>query len=110
MNLHWARLIKADGKWKFASEQMQATPQNAPAPGHKIWRVGPFALWRFRRVAGLAGRQASDQEERLAKSEQAGNRVRALHDALTMLHRRERRIFEARRLTDDPITLEDLAA
>jgi RNA polymerase sigma-32 factor len=27
-----------------------------------------------------------------------------------MLRRGERRIFEARRLTDDPITLEDLAA
>jgi RNA polymerase sigma-32 factor len=54
--------------------------------------------------------QASDQEERLAESEQAGNRLRALHDALTMLRRRERRIFEARRLTDDPITLEDLPA
>jgi RNA polymerase sigma-32 factor len=52
---------------------------------------------------------ASDQEERLAESEQADNRLRALHDALTVLNRRERRIFEARRLADDPITLEDLA-
>jgi RNA polymerase sigma-32 factor len=53
--------------------------------------------------------EASDQEERLAESEQADNRLRALHDALTVLNRRERRIFEARRLADDPITLEDLA-
>jgi RNA polymerase sigma-32 factor len=29
--------------------------------------------------------------------------------ALAVLNERERRIFEARRLTDDPITLEDLA-
>jgi RNA polymerase sigma-32 factor len=29
---------------------------------------------------------------------------------LTILNRRERRIFEARRLTDEPVTLEDLAA
>jgi RNA polymerase sigma-32 factor len=53
--------------------------------------------------------EASDQEERLAENEQTDNRLRALHDALTVLNRRERRIFEARRLADDPITLEDLA-
>ena len=33
-----------------------------------------------------------------------------LSDALTVLNERERRIFGARRLADDPITLEDLAA
>ena len=54
--------------------------------------------------------EASDQEERLAQSEETDNRIRALHDALTTLNRRERRIFEARRLTDDPVTLDDLAA
>jgi RNA polymerase sigma-32 factor len=54
--------------------------------------------------------EASDPEERLAQSEETDNRIRALHDALTILNRRERRIFEARRLTDEPVTLEDLAA
>jgi RNA polymerase sigma-32 factor len=53
---------------------------------------------------------ASDQEERLAESEQADNRKQALGEALSVLNERERRIFEARRLADDPITLEDLAA
>jgi len=53
---------------------------------------------------------ASDQEERLAESEEADNRKQALGEALTVLNDRERRIFEARRLADDPITLEDLAA
>ena len=33
----------------------------------------------------------------------------ALRDALGVLNPRERRIFEARRLADDPITLEDLS-
>ena len=33
----------------------------------------------------------------------------ALKDALGVLNPRERRIFEARRLADDPITLEELA-
>jgi RNA polymerase sigma-32 factor len=53
---------------------------------------------------------ASDQEERLAESEEADNRRQALGEALTVLNDRERRIFEARRLADDPVTLEDLAA
>jgi RNA polymerase sigma-32 factor len=53
---------------------------------------------------------SSDQEERLAESEQSDNRRKALGEALSVLNERERRIFEARRLADDPITLEDLAA
>ena len=35
--------------------------------------------------------------------------TRRLGEALTVLNDRERRIFEARRLADDPITLEELA-
>jgi RNA polymerase sigma-32 factor len=53
---------------------------------------------------------SSDQETRLAESEEADNRKQALGEALSVLNERERRIFEARRLADDPITLEDLAA
>jgi RNA polymerase sigma-32 factor len=49
------------------------------------------------------------QESRLAESEQSDNRHKALGDALTVLNDRERRIFEARRLTDKPRTLEELA-
>src|SRR5438128_6588935 len=52
----------------------------------------------------------SDQETRLAESEEADIRRAALNQALTVLNDRERRIFEARRLADDPITLEELAA
>ncbi len=52
----------------------------------------------------------NDQETRLAESEESDNRRKALGDALSVLNDRERRIFEARRLADDPITLEDLAA
>jgi RNA polymerase sigma-32 factor len=54
--------------------------------------------------------EESNQESRLAESEQLENRKKALGEALTVLANRERRIFEARRLADDPITLEDLAA
>jgi RNA polymerase sigma-32 factor len=53
--------------------------------------------------------EGSSQESRLAESEEADNRRRALGEALTVLNDRERRIFEARRLADDPITLEELA-
>jgi RNA polymerase sigma-32 factor len=53
--------------------------------------------------------ESSSQESRLMASEEADNRRKALGEALTVLNDRERRIFEARRLADDPITLEDLA-
>ena len=45
------------------------------------------------------------QETRLAESEEADNRRKALGEALSVLNERERRIFEARRLVDEPITL-----
>jgi len=53
--------------------------------------------------------ESASQESRLAVSEQSENRHKALGEALTVLNDRERRIFEARRLADEPITLEELA-
>ena len=53
--------------------------------------------------------ESASQESRLAESEEADNRRKALGEALTVLNERERRIFEARRLVDEPITLEELA-
>src|SRR5690242_1615989 len=53
---------------------------------------------------------APSQERTLAESEESDNRHKALVSALDVLNERERRIFEARRLADDPITLEELAA
>ncbi|WP_298966521.1 RNA polymerase sigma factor RpoH [uncultured Methylobacterium sp.] len=49
------------------------------------------------------------QESVLAREEEGQNRLAALRDALGVLNPRERRIFEARRLAEDPITLEDLS-
>jgi RNA polymerase sigma-32 factor len=54
--------------------------------------------------------ESPDQETTLAASEEFDNRRKTLSDAFSVLNERERRIFEARRLADDPITLEDLAA
>ena len=45
----------------------------------------------------------------LEDSEESSNRHKALIGALDVLNERERRIFEARRLADDPVTLEELA-
>src|SRR3954454_8197217 len=53
---------------------------------------------------------APSQERILADEEEKDNRHQALIGALDVLNDRERRIFEARRLADDPITLEDLAS
>jgi len=53
--------------------------------------------------------ESASQEESLVSSEEALNRHEALTQALSVLNDRERRIFEARRLADEPLTLEELA-
>jgi len=52
---------------------------------------------------------APSQEDQLAETQELDQRRGYLSDALSSLNDRERRIFEARRLTDSPITLEDLS-
>jgi len=52
---------------------------------------------------------AASQELILADKEEASHRHLALVGALDVLNPRERRIFEARRLAEDPITLEELS-
>jgi RNA polymerase sigma-32 factor len=54
--------------------------------------------------------ESPDQEELLAEGEELDNRRKLLKDAMGDLNDRERRIFEARRLAEDPITLEDLSS
>ena len=51
----------------------------------------------------------ADQETVLAIRQESDGRLGALKRALTVLNPRERRIFDARRLADDPITLEVLS-
>jgi len=51
-----------------------------------------------------------DQETALAESEEKENRRDMLNNALQGLNERERRVFEARRLAEDPLTLEELSA
>ena len=52
---------------------------------------------------------SDSQETIMAEHEELDNRKKALTDALAVLNERERRIFEARRLAENPITLEELA-
>jgi RNA polymerase sigma-32 factor len=50
------------------------------------------------------------QEQAYSDGEELGQRKAFLATALSKLNERERRIFEARRLAEDPVTLEDLSA
>jgi len=52
---------------------------------------------------------SESQETVMADQEQFDNRRKALSSALDVLNDRERRIFQARRLADDAVTLEELA-
>ena len=52
---------------------------------------------------------SESQETMLANQEELDVRRKLLTDAMDILNDRERRIFEARRLSEDPITLEDLS-
>jgi RNA polymerase sigma-32 factor len=54
--------------------------------------------------------ETMDQETALAESEEAQRRRGMLNNALKGLNERERRVFEARRLAEDPLTLEELSA
>ena len=51
-----------------------------------------------------------DQESALAESEEKDNRHTMLTHALESLNDRERRVFQARRLAEEPLTLEELSA
>lgn len=50
------------------------------------------------------------QETRLGEREEFNNRMALLQDAMSGLNARERHIIQERRLREDPVTLEDLAA
>ena len=51
-----------------------------------------------------------NQEQAYSDGEELGLRKSFLKSALSKLNERERRIFEARRLAEDPVTLEHLSA
>src|SRR5271169_3901689 len=65
---------------------------------------GDFCEWQDRLVD-----ESPDQETTLAAREEFDNRRKTLSDALTALNKRERRIFETRRLAEEQIALVELA-
>jgi RNA polymerase sigma-32 factor len=65
---------------------------------------GDFGEWQDRLVD-----ESPDQETTLAASEEFDNRRKTLSDALTVLNKRERHIFETRRLAEERIALVELA-
>jgi RNA polymerase sigma-32 factor len=65
---------------------------------------GAYAEWQDRLVD-----EGPSQEQIMIENEERDSRRKALGEALTVLNDRERRIFEARRLAEDPATLRELA-
>jgi len=53
---------------------------------------------------------SQDQEQTLIEQDELDNRRAMLSDAMSVLNERERRIFQARRLSDEPLTLEGLSS
>ncbi len=53
---------------------------------------------------------SASQEDMLVEQDEMENRRSMLTGALSVLNERERRIFEARRLSDEPMTLEELSS
>ena len=53
--------------------------------------------------------ESASQETMLVESDELDSRRKALASALSVLNNRERRIFEGRRLTEEPITFKELA-
>ncbi|MBO1327817.1 RNA polymerase sigma factor RpoH [Acetobacter suratthaniensis] len=77
------------------------------APDHSLnapMRADQDSEWQDRLVD-----EQHNQEELYAESEEMSGRKALLASALEGLNERERRIFNERRLKDDPSTLEDLA-
>jgi RNA polymerase sigma-32 factor len=72
------------------------------APMHNDGETGE---WQDRLVD-----QSPSPEAIVVEQDEKDRRLKALVAAIDVLNDRERRIFEARRLVDEPLTLEDLAA
>src|SRR5690606_13896280 len=54
--------------------------------------------------------ESDSQEEMLIEQDELENRRKMLTGAMSVLNDRERRIFEARRLSEEPMTLEELSS
>lgn len=93
---------------KLGVEKAEVIEMNRRLGGDASLNVGvgdeSAAEWQ-----DLLADETDNQEAILARSEERDNRHQALGQALAILNARERRIFEARRLLDEPLTLEELS-
>ncbi len=111
-----------------ALEEGDLKPENVTAIAKKLGVTEEEVISMNRRLGGDASLNAPvradqdsgewqdwlvddepDQEQRLVESEELAHRRGMLSAALATLNDRERRIFEARRLAEKPVTLEDLS-
>jgi len=110
-----------------ALEEGDLRPENVKAIAHKLGVSEQEVIDMNRRLGGDASLNSplrsdgeaewqdwlvddsASQETVLAEHEESDNRLAALRGALDVLNERERRIFEARRLRDEPLTLEELS-
>jgi len=111
-----------------ALEEGDLKPENVTAIAKKLGVTEEEVISMNRRLGGDASLNAPvradqesgewqdwlvddepDQEQRLVESEELAHRRGMLSAALATLNDRERRIFEARRLAEEPVTLEDLS-
>jgi RNA polymerase sigma-32 factor len=112
-----------------ALEEGDLRPENVKTIAHKLAVTDEEVISMNRRLSGgdaslnapvvsdgesqwqdwLADDNAVSQEDTLAESEEFGQRMGLLNDAMESLSERERHIISERRLKDDPATLEDLA-
>src|SRR5712691_2058161 len=99
---------------KLIARRLGVTEQNVVEMNRRLG--GDVSLDAPIREDGASGEwqdwlvdEHADQETTLAASEEFGSRRKALASALSALNERERRIFEARRLAEEPITLQELA-
>ena len=95
---------------KLLAERLGVTEQEVVDMNRRLgWRRAQRAdprRRRFRRMAGLAGGR-QHQSGNPAGGKRKRQPPQGAGRALTVLNERERRIFEARRLADEPITLEN---
>jgi RNA polymerase sigma-32 factor len=102
-------------------DQVEALARRLGVPEHDVIEMnrrlgGDASLNAPIRADGQSGEwqdwlvdEAPSPERAIAESEETDLRRKALGEALGVLNERERRIFAARRLAEEPITLEELA-
>jgi len=102
-------------------DQVEALARRLGVPEHDVIEMnrrlaGDASLNAPIRADGQSGEwqdwlvdEAPSPERAIAESEETDLRRKALGEALGVLNERERRIFAARRLAEEPITLEGLA-